>query len=222
MQENLFLAGEYVNFYQTSIASRKTIFRVEPKTVENKALTEQMNGVLGLLHQHMQLHQYEEEKFIPKVTNFNPVTGELELTISANLATAVPTVVIAYNEIVIDQRNAAWITRQAFQLASLANGAGIVLPFSPENFLVCYKSENFVLLDWTTAQLYKNSQTDATVAQQQVVDLANLLVDMVDYQGATSGGKMDNLGLWDFMQKAVGGAFLSVTEAEQALNHILN
>lgn len=222
MQKKLFLAGRRANFYQTDITLRETRFRVEPKTAKEKGFMEQMNGTLGLLHQHMRLQQYKVPRFIPKVTDFDTTTGRLTLTIAANLATAIPTALIDYNNVVIDQRNATWITQQAFQLASLANGAGIVLPFSTENFLICYKSESFALFDWTMAQCYADNQTKAMVAQSQVVDLAGLLIAMVDYRGITSGGAVGDSRLWDFIQRAIGGMFPSATEAMQVLNTILS
>jgi len=219
--EILFLSGKYAKFYQISNSPKETRFLVEPETPEAKSFVEQMNGSLSLLHQHMRLQQYKTERFIPKVMEYDAETGSLILAISANLTSAVPTVMLDYNNIIIDIRHAAWITKQAFQLASLAHGAGIVLSFSTENFLVCYQSESFVLLDWTATQVYKKCRIDDAVAKEQVIDLANLLLSMVDYTGAISGKVPGNRCLIEFMNEAAGGAFLSATDATQRLNSIL-
>ena len=218
--KNLFLAGERAKFYQISNSPQETRFLVEPATAESKCFAEQMNGSLNLLHQHMRLQQYKTERFIPKVAEFDVKTGRLILAIPANLTSAAPTALIACSDMIVDCQDAIWITKQAFQLASLAHGAGIVLPFSIDNFLLCYKSKNFVLLDWTTTQVYKNGQIDETVAKEQVVDLANLLLSLVDYTGMVSGKVPDSCYLYEFINEAADGMFLSATEALQKLNSI--
>ena len=220
MTENLFLAGKHANFYQVYYAPQETRFRIEPRTDADKSFVEQMNGALNLLEQHMRFRQYKPESFIPRVVNFDAKTGRLVITISASLTSAVPTVSIDYSNMIIDCQDATWITKQAFQLASLAHGAGIVLPFSTANFLVCYQSQSFMLLDWTMAQIYKD-RMDETVVKEQVIELAELLLIMVDYAGVVSGGKPKNCYLSEFMNKAANGAFVSTTEALKELSGVL-
>lgn len=219
MTKNLFLAGEHANFYREYYAPQETRFRIEPKTAGDKSFVEQMHGALSLLEQHMRFRQYKPQKFIPKVVDFNTETGELVIAISASLTSAVPTASVDYNNMIIDCQDAMWITNQAFQLASLAHGAGIVLPFSTANFLACYKSQTFMLLDWTMVQVYKDGRTDKEVAKEQVIELAGLLFSMVDYAGAVSKGKPDK-HLSEFMDEATSGAFSSATEALRKLNSI--
>lgn len=218
-----FLAGRYANFYLVSATPQETKYLVEPKEAEGKAFMEQMNGALTLMEQHRRLQQYEKEKFIPEVVNFDAETGRLTMLISANLTSAVPTIMIDYNNMVIDYRNATWLTKQAFQMASLAHEAGIILPFSAENFLVCYQSECFAMLDWSLAQVNNDKvhPIDAEVARAQSVDLATMLLGMVDYRGKVSNVKPSDSRLWEFMQEAEQGAFLSTAEAARVLNSIL-
>lgn len=221
--EKLFLASRYANFYLVSTAPQETKFLVEPKFKEVKGYMERMNGALNLMEQHRKLQQHKTEKFIPWVVEFNAETGRLIMAISAELASAVPTLVVAHSDIAIDCRHAEWLTKQAFQLASSAYEAGIVLPFSVENFLVCYQGECFAMLDWTMAQVNcdKMHPIDAEVARAQVTDLAILLLKIVDYCGIVSDKASLNPRLLRFMREASLGAFLSPTEAMKVLNSLL-
>lgn len=223
MHEELFLSNEQVNFYRfyDNSATQETRFLAKPKNTECMMFVEQMNGALNLMHQHMKFRQYKEEKFLPKVEEFNAQTGEIALTVPANLSSAVPTVVIEHNNIIIVRSNAAWITKQAFLLASLAYEAGIVLPISVENFLVCYKSETFVLLDWSMAQVVEIGRISTDVAQKQVVDLADLLMGLVDYRCPPHNATLCDSFLRKFILDASHGMFATASEAQQALSRIL-
>lgn len=218
MQKDLFFAARYVNFYQLEARTEETRLLVEPKTSEEKSCLEQMNEALERLWRYPEKAQ---RIALPKVAQFNNAVGEMILVVPKNLATAVPTVLIDYNNYIVDYQHAGWMTRQAFRLASLAEKAGVVLPYSTEEFILCYESKYFTALDWTRAQIYAQGKTDAEVKVQQTVALAEMLMSMVDYRGTMSDVKPANSDLWDFMRQVANGSFLSATEAKKILEGFL-
>ncbi len=218
MQKDLFFTARYVNFYQLEMQAEETQFLVKPKVSGEKAHLEQMNNALERLWRGPGGAQ---QIALPKVAQFNNAVGEMILAVPKDLATAIPSVLIDYNNYIVDYQHAGWMTRQAFRLANLAEKAGIVLPYSTEEFILCYESKYFMALDWTRAQIYAQAKIDAEVKIQQTVALAEMLMLIIDYRGAMSNVKPANSNLWNFMQRVANGGFLSVVEAKMVLEGFL-
>lgn len=218
MLKDLFFAARYATFYRLEMWAEGTRFLVKPKTSEEKAYLEQMNNALERLWRKP---EKARQIALPKVAQFDDAVSEMILDIPKNLTTAVPTVLIGHDNCIVDYQHAGWMTRQAFRLASLAEKAGVALPYSTEGFILCYESKYFMALDWTRAQIYAQDKMDAEVKIRQTVVLAEMLMLMIDYRGAMSHTKPANADLWKFMQQAANGSFLSATEASRILEGFL-